>query len=59
MPKLTAADKAQVTQSVKHARLVKASRRLARVVKTIHPSKESIKRSKRNESYLHTEREGA
>ena len=38
MPKLTAADKAHVTQSVKHARLVAASRELARIVKHTDPT---------------------
>ena len=37
MPKLSQADKAQVSQAIKHARLVDASRKLARIVKHVDP----------------------
>jgi len=52
MAKLTKREKAVVTQSIKHARLVKTSRRLARIVKTVHPSRASLKRRKRLERHL-------
>ena len=52
-PRLSEADKAAVSQSVKHAKLVAASRRLARIVKTDHPSKKSLARRKRYEPILH------
>jgi len=52
MPKLSQADKAQVSQSVKHTRLVAASRKLARIVKTIHPTTAQMKRRTRLEKNL-------
>ena len=51
-PRLTESDKAAVSQSVKHARLVAASRKLARMIKTEHPSPASLARRRRYEKNL-------
>ena len=43
-PNLTDADRAAVLRSAKQTRMVKAARKLARMVPTVHPSEESLKR---------------
>jgi len=52
MSKLTNTDRAAVAQNIKHAKLVDASRKLARIVKTVHPSAESLRLRKRLEPHL-------
>lgn len=47
--KLTDSEKAAVSQSVKHARLVQASRKLARMVATVHPTAAQLKRREKLE----------
>ena len=44
MPRLTDSDKTAVSQALKHAKLIKASRKLARIVSTVHPTKEQLDR---------------
>jgi len=52
MSKLSSTDRAAVAQNIRHTKLVQASRRLARVVKTVHPSKEALARRARLEKDL-------
>ena len=50
--KLTDTDRAAVAQNIKHTKLVDASRKLARIIHTVHPSAESLARRKRLELHL-------
>jgi hypothetical protein len=53
MPRtLTDSDRAAVAQNIRHAKIVEAGRKLARIVKTEHPSPASLKRRKRLEPHL-------
>jgi len=53
MPRaITAADRAAVAQNIRHTKIVDAGRKLARIVKTEHPSEESLKRRRRLEPHL-------
>lgn len=49
---ITDTDRAAVAQNIRHTRLVDASRKLARIIKTVHPSPKSLARRKKLEPHL-------
>ena len=49
---MTDADRAAIAQNVRHTKAVNIGRILARIVKTVHPSAESLARRKRLEPHL-------
>jgi hypothetical protein len=51
--KVSASDRAAVTQSVKHAKLIEASRKLARMVKHVDPDSKIIAKRDKLEASLH------
>ena len=51
-PRLTDTDRAAVSAAVKHAKLIEASRKMARIVRTVHPTPEALRRRKRYEASL-------